>query len=111
VIRNYAESGNVVLVGRAGFLLTRHIPRSLHVKLIAPLEWRTEKIAERMQISYQEARKKVNDMDQERNLFLNFFKYNPKDCDNFNLVFNRKDFSKHEIVEILLRIVEERKFY
>lgn len=39
-----AEIGNVILIGRAGNIATAKVPHVLHVRLIAPLEDRIERI-------------------------------------------------------------------
>jgi cytidylate kinase len=39
-----AELGNVILIGRGGNVVTAKIPRVLHVRLVAPLEDRIERI-------------------------------------------------------------------
>ena len=39
-----AELGNVILIGRAGNIVTAKLPNMLHVRLVAPLEDRIERI-------------------------------------------------------------------
>lgn len=41
----FAELGSVILIGRAGNIVTAKVPHVLHVRLVAPLEDRIERIA------------------------------------------------------------------
>lgn len=44
-ILRLAETGNAILVGRGANLITRHLQHALHVRLIAPLEFRIRHVA------------------------------------------------------------------
>ena len=52
-----AELGNVILIGRAGNIVTAKLPRVLHVRLVAPLEDRIERICHDDHKTPAEARK------------------------------------------------------
>ena len=58
VVRDFAEHGHVIIVGRGGVSITRDIPNSLHIRIQAPLEWRINDVSKRHMISLTEARKK-----------------------------------------------------
>lgn len=109
VVQSYAEQGKVIIVGRAGCILTRHIPKSLHLKLAAPYEWRVERIMERFNLEPAAARKQVSESDEKRKNFMAFFKGNKPDCQLFDLVFNRSTLSDEEIVESIYKIALLRK--
>ena len=51
VIRKFANDGNAIIVGRGGVAITRDIPKSLHIFLEAPLEWRALRGAEKNKFS------------------------------------------------------------
>jgi len=53
----FAELGNVILVGRAGNIVTAKLPHVLHLRLVAPLEDRIERIARDDHKTLAEARK------------------------------------------------------
>jgi len=42
VIRSLAAHGHAVIVGRGGYLITHDLNAGLHVRLVAPREWRVE---------------------------------------------------------------------
>jgi cytidylate kinase len=110
VIRNMAADGNVIIVGRGGVAITRDIARSLHVLLEAPIEWRTVRIAENYNISQEEAKKTARDIDRKRKEFREYFQGKDSDYTSFDLTINCMSFSIEEIMHIILRTAEIRKF-
>ena len=109
VIRNMAYEGNVIIVGRGGVAITHDIPKSLHVMLEAPLEWRTVRIAENYKISQEEAKKSAIDVDKKRKEFREYFQGKNSDYTRFDLTINCMSFSIEEIVHIIQKVAEIRK--
>jgi len=56
IIRQLADKGNVVIVGRGGQVLLRERPDVLHVRVVAPLEARVAWLQEGRQVSAEAAR-------------------------------------------------------
>lgn len=111
VIRNMAYEGNVIIVGRGGVAITHDIPRSLHIILQAPIEWRTVCISEKYNISQQEARKSALDVDKKRKEFREYFQGKNADYKCFDLTFNCMSFSMEEIVKMIMKAAEIKKLY
>lgn len=109
VIRNMAHEGNVIIVGRGGVAITHDIPRSLHIMLEAPLDWRTVRVAENYNISQEEARKNAIEIDKKRREFREYFQGKESDYTQFDLTFNCMAFSIEEIVHIILKAAEIKK--
>jgi len=109
VIRNMATEGNVIIVGRGGVAITHDIPRSLHINLEAPIEWRTLRIGENFRISQDEAKKAAIDVDKKRKEFRDYFQGKDSDYTRFDLNINCMTFSIEEIVHIILRVAEIKK--
>jgi cytidylate kinase len=109
VIRSSAGEGNAIILGRAGVVLTRDIPKSLHIGLEAPLEWRTIMVSERYNISLSEAKKFAIEMDKKRERFRNAFEGRNTDYTRFDVVFNRMTLTEDEIVHSIVRLMEEKK--
>lgn len=109
VIRNMAYEGNVIIVGRGGVAITHDIPRSLHIMLEAPVEWRTIRIAENYKISHDEAKKSAYEIDKKRKEFREYFQGKDTDYTRFDLTFNCMSFSIEEIVHLILKASEIRK--
>jgi cytidylate kinase len=71
--RQAAQRGNVVLVGRGtGQLLADH-PGTLHIRLVAPLEWRAQRMARKEGWSQEQARARCAEQDRTRERFSRYF--------------------------------------
>ncbi|RPH34109.1 MAG: cytidylate kinase-like family protein [Bacteroidales bacterium] len=111
VIRSIACNGRVVILGRGGVAITRDIPRSLHINLEAPLEWRTLRISERMHIEdIKEAENFVLSIDKQREEFRNYFGGKNTDYTRFDITFNSMTLTIREIVDVIIKAMEVRKF-
>jgi cytidylate kinase len=109
VIRNMAFEGNVIIVGRGGVAITHDIPKSFHVMLEAPLEWRIIRIAETYKTSTEQAKKAIIDIDKKRKEFREYFQGKNTDYTRFDMTINSMSFSIEEIVHIILKTAEIRK--
>jgi cytidylate kinase len=109
VIRNMAYEGNTIIVGRGGVAITHDMARSLHIRLEAPLEWRTLRIAETFKVSMDEARKTALDIDKKRNDFRDYFQGKETDYTWFDLRLNCMSFTIEEIVHIIVKAAEIKR--
>jgi cytidylate kinase len=101
VIRSLGEQGNFIIIGRAGVAHTRHITHSLHVRLIAPFDWRVRKIMEHKGISMKAAIDKITKGDTNRKQFLSYYLGDSKLDDNFDLLLNCNSFNINELAAII----------
>ena len=111
VVKTYAEEGNVIIVGRAGFAITKNIPRSLHIKLIAPQDWRVKSVAKRYNLTEQDAKKRIEDIGNKRDSFVKLFYGKEHDDNVFHMVLNREKLSADEVVEQIMLLAKEKKLY
>ena len=102
VIRKFANEGNAVIVGRGGVAITRDIPKSLHVFLEAPLEWRAMKVADKYDFSIDQARNYTQSIDKKRSHFRNFFQGKGNDYTRFDLKLNCMTLEHDEIIDIIV---------
>ena len=109
VIRNIACEGNVVIIGRGGVSIVHDIPRSLHVMLEAPLEWRALRISEKYSISQEEARKECIETDKKRQQFRDYFEGKNTDYTRYDITLNCMTLSIDEIVKIIIKAAEVKK--
>jgi len=109
VVKSYAELGNVVIIGRAGCVIAHHIQKSLHVKIVAPFEWRVQRIQERFAIPELLAKKQVAEIDEKRKIFMSFFKGDKPDRELFDIVLNRAKMSDEEIVSVIELLAKSRQ--
>jgi cytidylate kinase len=108
VIRNIGCEGNVVIVGRGGVAITHDIPKSLHIHLEAPLEWRALRTSAKLDLPIEEAEQYALDIDRKRKQFREFFEGKNTDYTRFDLCFNCMTLSIDEIVKIIIRAAEIR---
>ncbi|AKJ65222.1 AAA family ATPase [Kiritimatiella glycovorans] len=109
VIHNIAYEGHVVIVGRGGVAITKHFPKSLHVNLEAPLEWRALRISEKMNYSIDKAREYATDTDHKRKQFREYFGGKGTDYNWFDITFNAMTLSIEEIATTIVKVLELRK--
>ncbi|MFC2152329.1 AAA family ATPase, partial [Bacteroidota bacterium] len=108
VIRSIGEQGRSIIVGRAGVAILKDIPNSLHVKLIAPLDFRVKGTSKRHQISYSEAKKLTLDMDKKRSQLRAEFAGQKMELVDYDLIFNCEKFNTEEIVHIVAKTAKIR---
>ena len=109
VIRNFADEGNSVIVGRGGVAITRDIPKSLHIHLEAPLEWRALRTSEKHNLSIEDSRKYCIDIDKKRQQFRDYFQGKGTDYTRVDLTFNCMTLDAEELVEIIISAMKIRK--
>jgi cytidylate kinase len=109
VIRNFANEGNAVIVGRGGVAITRDIPKSLHLCLEAPLEWRTLRVAEKHNYTLEQARSYAQSVDKKRTQFRDYFQGKGSDYTRFDMKLNCMTLEVGEIVDIIVAALRTRK--
>lgn len=108
VIRNFANAGNAIIVGRGGVAITRDIPRSLHICLEAPLEWRAMRVSEKQGFPIEKARSYARDIDKKRAAFRDIFHGSGTDYTRFDLRVNCMTLDQEEIVRIIYSAMKVR---
>lgn len=105
-----AVEGNVVIVGRAAESITKNFARALHVKLLAPIEWRAKQVAESYGMTIADAKKEALEIDRRRLQFRNYFEKDRPDIDFYDMMFNVATMSDEEIIEMIIIVAETRGF-
>jgi cytidylate kinase len=101
--------GHLVIVGRGSVAILQGCPHVLHIRLQAPLEWRVQEICTSRGLKETEALKMTNETDKKRTALIELLLGRKFDQNLFDVVFNCSTFSKEEIVQSILRIMEIRK--
>lgn len=109
VIQTIGMEGNSVILGRCGAVITKNVSRSLHVRVIAPIEWRTEVIKKRFNLTDKKAREYIDDIDKKRAQLKNNLADEIVDDTFYDLIFNAKKFEFDEMVEIIMKTLEVKK--
>lgn len=108
VVRSLAIRGKAVIVGRGSEILSHGIPKSLHFRLFAPLDWKIKAMCERSNIPELEARKIVVQIDKQRAEFRDSYLQKNQPPFAYDIEFNCARLSPDEIVKIILDVAERR---
>ena len=101
VILQNATDGYCVMVGRAAHIIAIDIKKALHIRLVAPLEYRINSIIQNNNLNEEEAIEYIWRVDEERKAYRkSLTKGNPK-YNLFNIAFDRSIFTDEEIVDII----------
>jgi cytidylate kinase len=110
VIEALAEGGSVVVLGRGSPVILRDRPGTLHVLAMAPRDLRVQRVALRMEIPVEEAKRRAQEVDRGRAAFhRKFFKVDADDPSLFDLVIHTRRLSYEagaELVVLAARAVE-----
>jgi cytidylate kinase len=89
ILKDLAEEGNVVIMGRGSNLVLKNFPGVLHVGVVAPLEFRIETTMSRDGMSRKAAEKYIADEELARiSFFKRHFKAHPDDPLLYHMVVN-----------------------
>ncbi|MBI5385463.1 MAG: cytidylate kinase-like family protein [Verrucomicrobia bacterium] len=101
-ILHLAELGNVILVGRAANIITRRLNNVFHVRLVAPLDQRVERVMAHAQLSHAAALDFIKKEDLGRKRYLkDYFKADIEDYELYDLVVNTARLSHPEAVRLI----------
>ncbi|RLD51587.1 MAG: hypothetical protein DRJ05_18250 [Bacteroidetes bacterium] len=109
VIRAIAKTGYIIIVGRGGVAFAKDNPKSLHIKLVAPVEWRVDRIAKNYKKTKKDALKYIKDIDLERKYLIDNFMGFETDNTIFDIVLNRKSLTEKEILSMIINLLETKK--
>jgi cytidylate kinase len=109
VIRSLADQGNIVIVGRGSVAILQHRPNTFHIRLNAPQEIRIRAICDSKNLKEAAAKKLLAETDKKRLELIELLLGHKFDPCIFDLAFNCSTFSKEEIMQSILRIMEIRK--
>jgi cytidylate kinase len=92
-----------VVVGRGGFAALADHPGARHVRLIAPAEWRIERVAAERAVSRTQARRLVAADDRMRRSYIGrHYARRLDDPSNFHLMITASRFTDGELVEVIV---------
>ncbi len=102
VIVSFGHHGNVIIVGRgANYILPPEC--AVSVRLVAPLESRSRRWAERENVSLNRARHRLEQIDAERATFVReAFSRDVNSAENYDLVLNTGELGLEAVAELVL---------
>ncbi|MHC1776940.1 MAG: AAA family ATPase [Lentimicrobium sp.] len=110
VVLNTAHAGHTIIVGRGGAAITRGLHPSIHVHMIAPIEWRLNSLMVRHSLKREETYKQLTETDHKR---YKLIRDNLKGAEAiehlFDLSINCSLVSHEEMVTIIMKLAHLRK--
>ena len=104
VIRQFGNNGNVIIIGRGGASICHDIRLSLHIRLVAPEDWRISEIARRLDFSKAYATEYVKKRDEERELLVTRLLGRKPDSSAYDVELNRSRFSEQELADAIIQL-------
>lgn len=110
VVTSIARDGNAVIIGRGGVAITREMTNSLHVRLVAPLQWRIENVMRKKNMIAEKAEEYIVETDEKRHkLIIDFLDKKPLCLDYlFDVTLNRSSFTIDQISSMILELYETK---
>ncbi len=108
-IRSIGNKGNVIIVGRGGAAICNDFEKALHIRLMAPLEWRVEKIMQYYKLEKGKATRFILDYDEKRKKFMGHFLKSGAVHSLFDVIYNCKSLEKRDIVHSIYDLLKARK--
>ncbi len=111
-IRSLSIHGRSIIVGRAGVVITRDLKFGLHLKFVAPFNYRVQEIMRVKGIKDRhEAEKLVEQKDRERHDFLTqYIKFDAKNPSSYHLTINVARLSTEEINQLIITALSAKNF-
>ena len=110
LIRTFAAVGKVVIVGRAGSLITQDIPSGIHVRLVASKHSRVLTMMRQFNLSKTEAEAQVQDQDNSRALLVRTY-FNGRNINDpllYDITLNTDTVPIPKIADVLLQWVKDK---
>jgi cytidylate kinase len=104
VMRQFGNNGKVIIIGRGGASICNDIRLSLHVRLVAPEDWRISEIARRLEFSKAYATEYVRKRDVERELLVTRLLGRKPDSSAYDAEMNRSRFTEKELADVIVQL-------
>ena len=108
LVQDFGQSGKAVVVGRASQVVLADFPNACHVKIIAPLETRIERLMQNRGVDREQAQKLIEQHDQWRQSYLhNFHRADWNDPLLYDLTINTGRIDRENAVDLLAGFLAE----
>lgn len=108
VMFELAQSGKVVIVGRGGQVVLADNPRCLHIRVVAPMALRVERVAQEKGVNLDAAQAQIKASDQSRlNYLRRIYKIRADDPAHYHLTINTGKMSLEDAVELIVKVLKK----
>lgn len=109
VVRSLAIHGHAIILGRGSYLITQDLKNGLHVRLVAPRDWRVAKIATERSLATAEAAKVVAEGERDRMHYVEtYFRTDPAHPFHHDLIIDNSRFNLVQMAEIVFTALSAR---
>ncbi len=106
VMEEMAARGDVIIVGRAGQVILSNWPGVLHLRMIAPLAIRVQRLAQRQRISPAAAQAQAETSDRyHKQYFKNFYHANWDAPEHYDLVINTAKLTAENATDMICMLL------
>lgn len=108
-IRLLARFGKLIVVGRGGACLTAHLPQAIHIRLVAPLEFRIARTMELHHLDSAGARAIIQKQDEARaRLVRDYFGKDINDPLLYHATWNTGRIPVEDIAPLIVQMIKQR---
>jgi len=106
ILQDLAVEGSCVVAGRSGFHVFRNHPNHLSILIQASMEFRVDRVARKQNISEDEARKIIDQVDKMRENYVKKYTGTSRyDTRNYQLVISADGKTEEEIADMIIRYI------
>lgn len=109
IIHWLAGEGHVIILGMAANFIVNDIPQHLNIKLMAPLDWRIERVMRQNGLLIEEAEVYVREIDRQRNYFVEHVAGRKPNSLDYDLIFNYSTMTEDHIVDAIISVLKDRR--
>ncbi len=107
VMGDYANQGNVIIVGRASQVVLSKMPQVFHIRVIADLDTRIKNICESRNVNSEAARQQIIQSDAYRSDYLlKFYQVDWNDASLYDLVINTAKVPMNQLVNMVTTLIQ-----
>ena len=110
LVQEFGQAGNAVVVGRASQVILAGLEEAIHLKIVAPLRTRCERLMQTREVEFESARELAEEHDRWRQLYLR--NYHGADWDDpllYHLTINTGRLSEDDAVDLVVRYVTQMR--
>ena len=109
ILQDIASEESCVVAGRSGFYVFRDHPNHLNVLIQAPIPYRVARVAEKQNLSSEEARKIINKVDKMReNYVRKFTGFSRYDSRSYEIVITMGQITEDDAVDMILDYINRQ---
>ena len=107
ILKGIAEEESCVIAGRSGFFVFRDHPNHLSILIQASMPHRVKRVANKQNLTEEEARKAIDKVDKMRENYVNKYTHSSRyDTRNYDLVISMDDMTEDNAVDIIMDYIK-----